>query len=517
MFTMSRRTPSRRRPRRPAPPLAVQRLEPRHACAGLVTAVLQGSVLTLTGDAASNGLDIQTVNGMLRVAGLNPGAGPTAIAFQGRQLGRLDVAGVLDLRVNLGEGFDAVLMGRRGGAGLAPTAVRSVTVDLGAGSGVFGADGVEVGGGMTIVTGSSTDAVRILATRVAGPLSIQTNDGADSIDVTGNVVVAGNATIDAGSGNDRISVYDQVSVAGTLDVFGRPDDDAVLVSRGVVVTGPLNVDLGWGSDFLEISRMVGTRSSLSILGRSGDDVVVMERDVAALGPLAFDMGIDDDAVLFSDRVSTAGACTVQLGAGDSDVVQVGRQRAILLEDGRELTSMALTVGGNASFLKAGGLVFLGCVGPLANGQARFQVGGALRVEGGGGGEMSLCARVGGSMHVVMTGASGNSLHLHGSAIAGGLSVTAGEGEDAVTITETGIGGDLTVSTAGENDGVALWHVSVAGRVSVALGLGADRLTVTALVAAAATLDGQGGGGDEVTLVNQRLAPVLAGFERVTRS
>lgn len=503
MPTFFHRVAPRRRSSRRLESLSVQRLEPRYACAGIVTATFQGNVLTLTGDAGANGLDIQTVGNGLRVNGMDPGSGPTAISLNGRlERGLIIIdGGNLDLRVNLAGGFDAVLLGSRGVMGLARTVVRSLEVNLGEGTGVLGADGLEVAGNMTVISGPGTDFVRILATHVAGNLAVHSDAGADSIDVTGHVMVDGTMTVDAGYGNDTISVRDQVGVAGALDIFGRPDDDTVSIGQGVLVNGPLTVDLGLGSDQLRIADMVGTRANISILGRAGNDTVTMEREVAALGALTIDTGIDEDRVAFSERVTIGGSAVVQLNAGATDRVEAA----------------SLTVGADASILKPSGALFVSISPPMGGGDPGLRVGRDLRVEALGGLEASLSARVGGSMAVVANGAIGNYLVVGQSHIAGGLTVTTGAGTDSVFVVGTTVGGGLTIATAAQRDSVVLIDDAVAGRVSVTLGLDDDLVSVSGLLAAAVTLDGQGGAGDEVVLKNQPILPALLGFERVTRA
>lgn len=503
MLPFFRRAAARRRSSRRPVRLSVQRLEPRYACAGIVTATLQGNVLTLTGDAAANGLDIQTVGNGLMVNGMDPGTGPTVISHQGQMMPGLIIidGGALDLRVNLAAGFDAVLVGSRGVRGLSRTGVRSLEVNLGEGTGILGVDGLEVAGNMTVVSGTGTDFVRMLATHVAGNLAVYGDSGADSIDVTGNVIIDGSMTVDAGYGNDTISVRDQVGVGGALDIFGRPDDDIVSIGQGVLVNGPLTVDLGLGTDQLRIADMVGTRANISILGRAGNDTVTMERDVAALGALTIDMGIDDDRVTCAERVAVGGAAVVQFGAGATD----------------RLEAASLTVGTDASIFKPSGVLYFFTSLPMGVGEPGFRVGRDLRVEALGGMAAVVSVRVGGNMTVVATGAIGSEITVGQSRIGGGLSVTTGAGADGIVVGRTSVGGGLNIATAGQRDSVRFTDDSVAGRVSVALGLDDDFVSVSGLLAAAVTLDGQGGVGDEVVLQNQPILPALLGFEHVTRA
>jgi hypothetical protein len=292
-------------------------LEQRNLLAGDVLVNVVGNNLRIEGDAEGNEILITAgaEAGTFIVTGLD---GTTL----GGETDPVEVSGIRNIRVNLGDGADLVA--------LAGAEVRgNVTVRTG-----LGDDRVLVG-----TEGGAAELAGVLpadaTVNVSGSLKISTGAGLDQVAVDGATV--SRLSVDAGEDNDVVSL-------GSTDALG--DLSARLVARHGA-----HINLGDGNDDLNIDQ-VSTRGALIARGGVGDDTVNATVAEAAVMLVSTDGGIDgitladldvrhlgvhsgegNDTVNVSDSVFTS--LGIGLGAGDDTLTTSTLQARIALLGGGE--------------------------------------------------------------------------------------------------------------------------------------------------------------------------------------
>jgi hypothetical protein len=229
--------------------LAVEVLEPRTTPVGNVTASLAGGTLTLTGDQFANEISITTLGLNIVVTGLN----------------------------------GTTVNGAATGSFLAAL-VSAITANLGAGD----------------------DSISITSVTLSGNLTINSGSGADLVSIDG--VSAASMLIDAGTGNDSISIGSVSSVnvtAGNLVIRGQSGHDTLAIGTnpplGVTINGDLDVDMGTGNDSVAIGDTTLMASAVSVggkvtikLGSGNDSVAAVFSSVGNLAGSLVDGGAGPD-------------------------------------------------------------------------------------------------------------------------------------------------------------------------------------------------------------------------------
>lgn len=300
------------------PTPVLESLEPRLAPAGIVNITVSGGVLTLTGDASANNIEVVdtgygawTISGVGTQFTLNGTGAPfssTTIAVQNSikaslggdndnlQLNGLEMRGTVS--VLGGDGKDALSLFQcstlgavifdggnanddlsitegfhggitfKGGTGLDAvtlvdsTFTKAVSLNFGAGSSAF-----FVNGNTTLHAGLSTQ-----ATGIAGDVHTYEVSNADLI-IEGAVSIKATG---AGAMSLRLGdfVSDSIHVAGAFAVTGGTGADSVIFSREVMIGGAFSFNASAGSNGIssfDVSLL--TLGSFSYTGTTGTDVL----------------------------------------------------------------------------------------------------------------------------------------------------------------------------------------------------------------------------------------------------
>lgn len=301
---------NRLQPRR----LAAETLENRALLAGNITAVVDGGVLRLTGDAASNGVRIRQSGDNLEVVGtllagtattINGDASFTAsgvtnglIATMGNgndsirlanDSGPLTIAGTLV--VSTGNGNDRVSGSVKNGASeafhLGPGVDRISLSNSTLGNLVINGDPLAAAEG-------SSDEVLLTRVRTSAPAIIRTGGGSDHVQIGGASSFPLSLTIATGDGSDKVEVEGttdvpvQVGSALTIET-GRGNDEVRL--RDVNVNGVLTMTNLDGASKIELERVKATDGLFAWLG-AGDDELRIRNSSSARAGLGGGLGTD---------------------------------------------------------------------------------------------------------------------------------------------------------------------------------------------------------------------------------
>jgi len=256
---MSRCTKSQRR-------ASFETLEQRQLLAGDILINVAGGNLMAQGDALDNKVMITAGSeaGSFVVTGLE---GTTVHEEGGAATNSVTVTGVRSIQAELGEGNDLIAVV---GANLRG----SILLRTGAGD-----DRVLMGTG-----GDSAELEGILpaevSVNVGGSIRIATDGGNDEVSVD-DVAVRGHLGVNAGEGDDTVSLGGVEAVAAMVDTI-----DARLQARGGV-----HVYLGAGADELTMQH-VGTRGAIVVHGGLGDNTVNASRTKTSALLILGDAGVD---------------------------------------------------------------------------------------------------------------------------------------------------------------------------------------------------------------------------------
>lgn len=488
----------------------LESLEPRLAPAGTVIVTTAGGVLTMTGDASNNVIDINDLpmtgqwsiddnasatnfilNGVAVgnsfnipaqtaiKATLGDGDDDLFIAPSGTPSGMLLPGG---LTVNAGKGNDDILIGTS--SSTQRIIFGAVTVDLGEGNDTFDVTlAAYYNGAVKITGGLGNDDVRFDAT----------SDTADHVFQKG-------LTVDLGAGDDIFSATAyRIAIAGAFTVTGLGGagltPTVTITSQQFLVDGAVSLSVAAGNTTYTIgdapTDAYQFASGFKITGGTGNDIVLFEGNHTHVGALVVDL---------KDGVNTTTLVTNStLAANAFSVIGTAGNDSFLQDDGSKmLINAALTLSlGNGSNdwkadpmaeLTAGSVVYNGGTGnDLINyAGASFRVlgGMTLSLGTGGTGDVDLAPTVSGYVGGILglNGGAGNDdidFNSPDIRIVTGLKAALGAGTNSLS----------TVGTL----------LQIAGGFSYAGGAGQDQVTVTNdlfLVAKAVTFSGGGSTGSD---------------------
>jgi hypothetical protein len=219
-----------------------------------------------------------------------------------------------DIKLNLGGGQDLVGLGNP----VPVSTARDFTLDLGAGDDQLSGAEIFVRGDQSFAGGPGNDVIALLGNAApglfrlgassGGETLVNGGDGDDRIEVSYSFI-AGGWTIDAGAGNDFVSVRTSAAAAAT-GVFGAGGNDH-LATDACYFASHLSMDGGAGSDWIDYRNSIGLIQT-GILGADGHDLI----DVANVGvnSLRIDGGAGNDTV--SVRASLLAQLFADLGEHD---------------------------------------------------------------------------------------------------------------------------------------------------------------------------------------------------------
>ncbi|MDH3583750.1 MAG: LEPR-XLL domain-containing protein, partial [Phycisphaerae bacterium] len=234
------------------PVRGLEQLEPRLLLSGDVGAILAGTTLKLTGDAADNDFTVDGISGDVVVTGnsttLNGGGGP------------LVFMGVKSIQIKLTDGGnDTVLV-----------------------------TDVDLEGKIDIKGGAGDNGIQIINSMVDKDVRVQTGDGADTVQVL-NTDVGTNLRVDVRDGVDLVQAISTVgknvdiktkgaadnnlsfvgSAGGNLSMRGADGDDTVLADT-LAVTKNVKIDGRTGSDNITVDDgTVGGNLDIRARGETG--------------------------------------------------------------------------------------------------------------------------------------------------------------------------------------------------------------------------------------------------------
>ncbi len=262
---------------------AIERLEARDLMAGNIVAQKVGDDLIITGDDAGNNLEIQLIgDDFYELRGNHNESGLPDTTINGALGWVFDgISGNIVIRLQGGN--DALFVVNQ-----SMVVKKALVIDMGAGSDVI-----------------NTTSSPYLS--IGTELLVNLGDGSDSINMR-NGTVGTSAVIDAGGGNDRISLL-FVGVVQDLVIRGGDDGDAIslLSSRGDRYA---LVDGQGGTDFLHTSFCLFRRDVAIIGGQGADNVEVQGCSIEA--SLLVDHGTDYGKTAI---LRTAGHTVYILGEG----------------------------------------------------------------------------------------------------------------------------------------------------------------------------------------------------------
>jgi hypothetical protein len=289
-------------------------LEARTVLAGNVTVLLEGELLRVTGDVASNAFEIvqsplgdltftgqegTTINNLPSLTLLQPGVTAVDLRTEGGSdrviISNLTIGNDLNvvlgtqednltlnnsfiggnLLVDGGEGTDSVVLNdstigidfqaqlgsQLDGVNINGGLIQSnVFVDGGEGSDVVAGTNATINGDITTILGSENDNVSFNGT-VGGSASFQGDDGNDTINVTGSSIAL-DLLIDLGNGVNSATV-DGTTVNNAINVIGGTTADTVSILNSSAL-GQISVDSKEGNDAVTLTNSGAFLVNLSL-------------------------------------------------------------------------------------------------------------------------------------------------------------------------------------------------------------------------------------------------------------
>lgn len=246
--------------------LRFEGLEDRSLLAGVVNVSVAGGIMLLTGDTASNGVEVIStgvpgqfnVVGVANVVGIGSSltdiSSPTLIRLGGAApAAAVQVNGVSSIYANLGDGNDQFALGTSAGIGYYTSNSLPEYAANFFGSNYLLSDAAPTGsaaalaGSITILGGNGSDAIVLFAT-TPGAIYVDSGAGHDYViserTLTANLSIQTGVTDTATFGSDRIRI------------------------RNSIVTAAIGVNTYEGSDFLQIMDTVAAAVAVN-LGNDG--------------------------------------------------------------------------------------------------------------------------------------------------------------------------------------------------------------------------------------------------------
>jgi hypothetical protein len=285
---MSRSTKSTRRS------LSFQQLEDRKVFAGDVSADVVNGNLVITGDSASNQIEVtQTALNWYKVTGLN------GTEINGRADRLFRVTG--GMTMNMNGGNDVVKIGGE----------------------IFD---IDIDGALTVNGGSGIDTVTLLNADVDGNITIDTDDGADIVRVSA-IFGLGNLTIRTDAGADEVDV-NVSTISGFTNIDTGSENDVVdlLFAK---FNGGLKVNTQAGEDSINLEIVQAPGKTITVLTGDDDDLVNLREVVA--DKFFADLGEDDDEI----RLKNVKFNLTDIDGGDDsdDLIDLGgNQFGVLVTD-----------------------------------------------------------------------------------------------------------------------------------------------------------------------------------------
>ncbi|MEZ6055932.1 MAG: hypothetical protein R3C01_04435 [Planctomycetaceae bacterium] len=237
-------------------PERIETLESRLLLAGNVTAVLKGSTLVITGDAAGNSILVtETDDHAFSVQGRDTsvnGVVDGLATFEGVSNIKIDLKGGNDffsmmgdlhaelksVSVKLGDGDDDAASVINGGsgtiyAGIHKMRIAKLTVDTGDGDDTFVLAGSQINKSLNAKSGDGDDVVTISSNIISGKVAVNTGNGNDvaNFHSTGGTVFTKAVSIKMGAGNDTVNlqpIFGSITFHEQFKLDGGPGFDKLV-------------------------------------------------------------------------------------------------------------------------------------------------------------------------------------------------------------------------------------------------------------------------------------------------
>ena len=461
-----------------------EQFEPRLALAGLVTTSLRGDVLTITGDGASNGIEVrQEAGGHLSITSAHRGdvlAGFPEIEIPADVLttnvrGLDGVVGtsalilehVREVRIRLGDGNDVLFIGRIPGGDFPVTTFGTLDVDLGNGNNTATAVQMQVSSEASFRAGTGNDQFGLIRSVVLGDLSITSGSGRDLVGMYQASGTLGDLSIDTGRGSDVVSMSDAIEVGGDLSVVTGRDADFVQIGLAFVVHGSLRVDTGSGNDQIGTAGDVQVLGVATFLGGSDGDAIRLAGTLYADGGMQIDTGSGDDLLWTIATIRTPVDIVAAFGTGADRVETVEGADLIPTQDlviRKDAGSFTMT----------------------------------LDLLGGAGIGRDL---------VIRSAARTSTVLLRNVLVQRDLLMTTGSGADDVTVAQVIVRRNVAIATAAGRDSIAITTTRVEGETRIDSGTDADTVDLRHTIARAGLFASLGQGDDSLSLYNVELTAI----------
>lgn len=255
----------------------VEHLETRALLAGNVIASLNGSHLTVTGDAADNAIDITILNGGIQVRGLN------STTINGGTDAFIVAAGTDTLAGNvviqMAGGNDSVSFSRgikfdgivdvHGQAGNDSISANGVTFNSHAlfrgyaGNDTFSIQDTTVNGSLYIHGHQDNDLISLKTVTLNGYTEIKGHDGDDGVSLNA-VTSNGYLAIKTGFGDDDVTIHNS-TINSTVLIKTKQDSDAVMLDDNTFA-GRVHINLGRDNDGLMVRNTNTFNGPFSVQG-----------------------------------------------------------------------------------------------------------------------------------------------------------------------------------------------------------------------------------------------------------
>ncbi len=267
---------------------SIQILEDRALLAGNVIASLNGTHLSVSGDAADNQMEVTVINNEVVLRGLSNTTinGTTALFV---------IAANTD------------------------TAPGNITIESGAGNDtVIFSRNVKVSGRTWVDGGAGNDTLSVDGATFQNEFSIFGRAGNDTISVQ-DATTEGLLRIKGKSGDDLISLTD-LTANGEIRIEGNRGADGVSFNN-VTTSSRTKINTGSGADDIVI-RGSTLNGALRVRTKQDSDMLLMDGNTVG-GRVALNMGRSSDSVLLRNINTFNRAFRVQAGDGNADAVDLG--------------------------------------------------------------------------------------------------------------------------------------------------------------------------------------------------
>ncbi len=269
-----------------------------------VTLTQTGGLLTMTGDATVNDLEIEAVSGGIKISG-NSG---TQISFNGALSSSVTLAGVTDLKGTFGALDDRLELTNG-------VALNTITLQMGDGANKLEIEDCTVSGALSFASGIGSDTVEFETTSLAA-ITLNTGSGSDDVEFHG-CTVSGIVSITTGNGDDTVEsdlangiTANTFQAAVTVNTGNQNDK---VEFKNATFTA-LSIDTGSGNDDVKLED-VDVQAGITVNSGSGNNKVELRRvDQTGIEANLFTSTSGIDEYKFKGVLFT-GATTINLGSG----------------------------------------------------------------------------------------------------------------------------------------------------------------------------------------------------------